>query len=413
MGSRLTPEFITWLQELRREFHQYPELSLQEVRTTARVIEIMKDLGLEVRSFTDMPGAVGVLKGAGAGASIALRADMDALPIQETCDVSWRSRIDGQMHACGHDAHTSIMLGVAKNLVESGLSKKMTGDVIFIFQPAEETGLGAKMMIDRGILEEFTISKILACHVSGILQAGQVGVCPGVSHAQAKTFQIKISGKGAHGARPHQAIDSIVATAHLITAIQTIVGRNLNPGHAGVISVGSIVAGKAPNVIPDHADLTGTIRAFDQKDMTLLCQRLKEICKGIEHSFQTTCKLEIKETFPLWTNDKAVCDIAVNAANSLWSTKCVEIISAQTGSEDFGYFTQKVPGAMIRLGCANSDRGLKPVFHASNFDFDEKVLGVGVELFTEIITQNLTSKQSKHALNCKTKDHSGKKDIYV
>jgi len=386
----LTSEFITWLRELRREFHQYPELSLQEVRTTARVIEIMKDLGLEVRSFHDMPGAVGVLKGSGSRASIALRADMDALPIQETCDVPYRSHIDGQMHACGHDAHISIMLGVAKNLVESGLSKKMTGDVVFIFQPAEETGFGAKMMLDRGALEGFTISKILACHVSGILQVGQVGVCPGVSHAEAKTFQIRISGKGSHGAKPHQATDSIVAAAHLITAIQTIVSRNLNPDHTGVISVGSMVAGKAPNVIPDHADLTGTIRAFDQKDMTLLCQRLKEICQGLEHSFLTTCELEIKKTFPLWNNDVGVCDLAANTASYLWGTRCVEVISPQTGSEDFGYFTHKIPGAVVRLGCANSDRGLNPVLHASDFNLDEKVLGLGVELFTEIITQDLT-----------------------
>jgi len=389
MESKLPSEFITWLRELRRGFHQYPELSLQEVQTTAKVIEIMKNLGLEVRSFTDMTGAVGILKGAGAGASIALRADMDALPIKETCDVSYRSRIDGQMHACGHDAHTSIMLGVAKNLVESGLSEKMTGDVIFIFQPAEETGLGARMMIDRGALEGYDISKILSCHLSGILQAGQVGVCPGVSHAAADSFQIRISGKGAHGARPHEAIDPLVAAAHLITALQTIVSRNLNPGHAGVISVGSIIAGKAPNVIPKHADLAGTIRAFEQKDLKLLTRRLKEICLGVERSFQVSCNLEIKKAFPHWTNDQAVCDTAVRAAKSLWGTESVEFMSPQTGSEDFGYFTQKVPGAMIRLGCADTDRGLKPVFHASEFDIDERVLGIGVELFTRIITQCL------------------------
>lgn len=386
--TSLAPEFITWVQDLRRELHKHPELSLKEVRTTSRVTEIMRGLGLEIKPLANMTGAVGILRGTGKRRAIALRADMDALPIQEKNEVSYRSIIDGSMHACGHDAHTAILLGVAKNLVDSGIYRKLDGDVVFIFQPAEEIGMGARMIIDQGVIDGLNIEKILACHVSGI-EVGKVGICPGICYAASDSFQIKVLGKGGHGAYPHQTADPIVASAHLITALQTIISRNLAPTDAGVISVGRITAGEVSNVIPEHAHLNGTIRAFRQKDQEFLRQRLKEICSGIESSFRVTCTLDIKEVMPLCYNDQAVCDTVSKAAKSLWGETSVEAGSPVPGSEDFAFFTQKFPGAIIKLGCAEIGHDSIPVLHAPDFDIDERVLGVGVELFTKIASQYL------------------------
>jgi amidohydrolase len=376
----------SWLVETRRDFHRYPELGLKEFRTTARIKEILTGLGAR---FQDLPGletgVVAVFEGQPGSKTLALRADIDALPMDELNDVPYKSTIPGVMHSCGHDCHATVMLGVAKQVVESGLLTKIKGRLKFVFQPAEEIVAGARRMIDAGVLENPKVDRILALHMNTDLPAGKVGLYRGVSHAHTDSFQLIIQGKGIHGAYPHNGIDPIVAGAHFVTALQSIVGRNVDPLDAAVISVGQFTAGTAPNIIPDQALLRGTVRTFTLEVRALVRERLQDMAESLQKSFRVAVDYRFIPGVPSTINDETVAADLYAAAVSVLGAENVGYLTPKMGGEDFGLFTQVVPGAFMRLGCANEARGITAKGHSPHFDVDETSLPIGVEIMVEAI----------------------------
>ena len=379
-----------WLIATRREFHMHPELSNEEIQTTQRVKEILRGIEVEVQDLPGLTGAVGLIRGKGRNTTIALRADIDALPIQELNEAAYKSKRDGVMHACGHDAHTAIMLGVAKYLQESGLGQKLKGNVKFLFQPAEEKGTGAREMIARGVLENPTVDKVLACHVSPELPVGTIGINRTQSHASADWFSLCIRGKGAHGARPSEGTDPIVAGAYFITAVQSIISRNVPPNDTAVLTVGKFAAGSAPNIIPEYAHLEGTIRAFRDDIRNQVIKRLRESIRGIEESFCVSCSFELHEGMPACVNDEHVSGFMYEVAVHVLGSGKVTYIPPVTGSEDFALFAIERPSAIIRLGCGNEEKTVVHPLHSPYFDVDEGVLSIGVRVFVEAIRRALT-----------------------
>jgi len=379
-----------WLVAIRRDFHMYPEISNQEIKTTEKIKEILQSLDVTVQKLHGLTGLTALIPGEGNGKTIALRADIDALPIQELNDVPYKSRHDGTMHACGHDVHTTIMLGVAKHIQESGFSKKLKGNVKFLFQPGEERGTGAKEMIAQGVLKNPDVDRIFACHVSPDLPIGVVGVNRTQSHASADRFILDIKGKGAHGGHPEEGIDPIVAGSYFVTAVQSIISRNIRPTDTAVITLGTFTAGKVANVIPDQAHLEGTIRAFRNDVREQLIQRVHDIIQGIELTFHVTCRLQFLEGVPACINDEHTSSFLYEAAAHVCGSNNMRYLPPVTGSEDFAFFAIERPSAMIRLGCANKEKGLVHMLHSPHFDVDEEVLLIGVRVFTEAIRRALT-----------------------
>ena len=382
-------EFKDWLSGIRRDLHMYPETAYQEVRTTERIKAVLDELGVETRTFEDITGVVGLIGNPDRGRTVALRADIDALPLDELNDVDYRSRNEGRMHACGHDASTTIMLGVAKRLVESGRAEGLNGAVKFLFQPAEEGGAGARAMIERGVLEDPSVDWIMAGHMFPEMELNTVGIYRAQSHASADTFTLEIEGQGAHGAKPHQGVDPIVAAANFITAIQTIVSRNVDPLETAVISVGRIEGGRTANVIPQKVEIMGTIRALDIPVRQHLQQRLREIVAGLETTFGVSCSLDLSDGYPPCINDSQVAAFLHKVALDIVGEDRVKYLQPTTGGEDFAFFALEKPAAIIRLGCGNETKGLTFPLHSPRFDIDEDVLIIGVDVFSEAVLRFL------------------------
>ena len=381
--------FDEWLKIIRRDFHIHPELAFQEYRTTDRILGLLEKMGLEAQRFKDHTGAVGLLRGAYEGPTIALRADIDALPVTELGSTPYQSQNEGCMHACGHDANMAIMLGVARRLSDSGAMQQCHGNVKFIFQPAEEQLSGAATLIDAGVLESPTVDCIIAGHMAPNLQVGQIGVFKNIGYASADSFDISVVGKGTHGARPEQGTDPIVAAAAMVTMLQSIVSRNVKPSAAGVISVGMIHGGTAGNVIPESVNMAGTIRALDPVVRKLLEKRLKEVVTGIANTYGVQCQLELHDGTPLLVTDERISAFIFKTAQKVAGMENVSYVPPTMGSEDFAFFTRRCPGTIIRLGCANLSAGLNAPLHSPYFDIDERVLGLGVEVFTQAVTDYL------------------------
>jgi amidohydrolase len=382
-------QFDQWLSETRRHFHMHPEISHLEKRTTKRIAEILKEYNCEVQLFDDMTGAVGIIRGALDGPTIGLRADIDALPIEELNDVPYKSRNPGAMHACGHDAHTTIMLGVAKNIMESGLQTKLRGNVKFFFQPAEERVAGAKAMIEKGVLDNPKVDRVIAGHMAPDVPVGKVGIFRGLGYASADRFELKITGKGSHGARPEDGNDPIVAGSNFVTTIQSIVSRNIKPTEAAVVTVGKFRSGDASNVIPEFAFLEGSIRALSGVIRQKIFDRLHEIAAGLEITYNVACSFKIHEGVPTLENDIEVAEFLYQVSQDILGTDNVQYFPPVMGSEDFSYFTEERPSAIMRLGCANSEKGFTGTLHSPHFDIDEQVLEVGVAIFTEAVVRFL------------------------
>jgi amidohydrolase len=383
-------QFHQWLSETRRDFHMHPEISHQEKRTTQRIAEILKELGCEVQLFDDMTGAVGMIRGAQNGPTIGLRADIDALPIQELNDIPYKSQNPGAMHACGHDAHATIMLGVARHIMTSGLQSKLKGNVKFFFQPAEERIAGAKAMIERGVLENPRVDRVIAGHMAPDLPVGTVGVFRGLGYASADMFELNITGKGTHGARPEDGNDPIVAGAHFVTIIQSIVARNIKPTDAAVVTVGKFTSGDVSNVIPETAHLEGSIRALSAEVRQQLIERLHEIAAGLGKTFNVDSQFILHEGVPPLKNNIEVADFLYEVSKDVRGVENVSYRPPAMGSEDFSYFTEERPSAIMRLGCSNSEKGLQRSLHSPYFDIDEQVLEVSVAIFTEAVVRFLT-----------------------
>jgi amidohydrolase len=379
-----------WLQGLRREFHMYPETAMREERTTARVKEVLAQIGVEIIDYPGLEsGVVAVLRGAEPGRTMAIRADMDALSLDEDSEAPYRSRNKGAMHACGHDAHTAILLGVAKKAVESGLTERIKGQVKLLFQPAEENLSGAKAMIAAGVLEDLRPEIILTGHMDVEVEVGQVGLYREVSHAASDRLFINVQGKGGHAGAPHFTSDPVVAACHIVLAMQSIVSRNLDPRDSAVISIGMIQAGSAANIIPDHVEIIGSIRTFTKANRDLVFDRLKSIATNVGLGLGAEVEVTIKEGVPPCPNDDKATEVLHRAASQVLGEENVLWPRMRTGSEDFALFAQEISGAVMRLGCRNQDKGIVHPAHSPRFDLDERVLPLGVDVFCRAIEDYL------------------------
>ncbi len=373
--------------QTRRDIHMHPELGFQEYRTSALVAKRLGEMGIHVKTGVGKTGVVGVLKGENDGPVIALRADMDALPMQETGDVPYRSVIDGVMHACGHDGHVAMLLGAAQVL--SAKRESLSGMVKFIFQPAEEGEGGARYMIADGVLDG--VDEIYGIHLWNYQKYGTVGVKPGPVLASADIFDLVIRGKGGHGAAPQGTQDTIVAAAQLINMLQTIVSRNSNPLENTVLTVGSIHGGYNFNIIADEVKLSGTTRAYTEANRNMIKTRMKEIIAGVEKAFGVSAELDYQDGYPPTINDEQVTERLIISARKIVGDGVIHPYMTM-GGEDFSYFAQKVPGCFIFIGSSPADKPPMSVpHHCSHFDIDERALLVGSSVFVQLALDRLSS----------------------
>ncbi len=368
-------DLVARVVELRRTIHRHPELGMEEVET-ARLVESELDaLGIEHRRVATT-GTVGVIRGGKPGHVVALRADMDALPITEKTGLDYASTIPGKMHACGHDAHTAMLLGAARALV--GMRDELAGTVVLLFQPAEEGPGGAAPMIAEGALDDPKVEAVAMLHVDGRLEPGQIGITPGPVNASADELYITVSGRGGHGAYPHNTTDTIPATAAMILALQNIAARETDPLKSVVVTIGTIAGGYRNNVIADEVKLSGTLRAHDPEVRDGLETRVRRILDGVASAYGVSAKTEILYGYPPVVNNVT---LATNFRAHMQKRDDIEVSSPPPtmGAEDFAYFAQRVPGVHVRLGIRSEAAGSTHPAHAAYFRIDEAALPVGVK----------------------------------
>ena len=371
---------------IRRDIHKHPELGFEVHRTAELVSKHLNNLGFEVSTGIGKTGVVGDLIGKNDGPTIGLRADMDALPIQETSDLPYSSVNEGVMHACGHDGHTAMLLGAATIIKQ--LQDKLNGNVRFIFQPAEEGDGGARYMIEDGCLD--SVNEIYGIHLWNYQQYGEVGVKEGPILAAADVFSITIKGVGGHGAAPQGTVDAILVSAHLITALQSIVSRNTNPLESTVITIGQINGGHNFNVIADEVRLTGTTRAYTENNRNMIKKRMQDIIDGVSKSFGAEIVLKYKEGYPPTVNHEGPTKLVL-AASSMVVGKGAGYPYLSMGGEDFSYYLQKVPGCFFFVGSAPDKKNiLSTPHHCSHFDIDERSLLIGASVYVNLIDNILS-----------------------
>ncbi|NJM70828.1 MAG: amidohydrolase [Scytonema sp. RU_4_4] len=378
----LQPQLVEW----RRQLHQKPELGFQEKLTAQFVSQKLQEWGIEHQTGIAQTGIVATIRGNNLSPQkvLAIRADMDALPIQELNEVPYRSQHDGVMHACGHDGHTAIALGTAYYLHQN--RETFAGTVKIIFQPAEEGPGGAKPMIEAGVLKNPDVDAIIGLHLWNNLPLGTLGVRAGALMAAVETFKCTIVGKGGHGAMPHQTVDSVVVAAQIVNALQTIVARNVNPIDSAVVTVGELHAGTRNNVIADTARMSGTVRYFNPAYEGFFKQRIEQIIAGICQSHGASYDYECWSLYPPVINDATIADLVRSVAEEVIETPVGVVPECQTmGGEDMSYFLQQVPGCYFFLGSANPEKGLAYPHHHPRFDFDETILAMGVEMFIRCV----------------------------
>jgi len=374
----LTEQVVSW----RRNFHRHPEVAFEEKRTSAVVREFLEGLGLPVRSAAGT-GLIAVLEGKTGGKTIALRADMDALPVQEVGGREYGSLNKGAAHACGHDGHMAMMMAAAKIL--TGRRNDLGGRVVFLFQPAEEKPPGgAKRMVEEGALDG--VDAVFGLHLWQSFPTGKVGVIPGPMMARSDNFDLVVTGKGGHGALPHTAVDPIVAAAQIVMNCQTIVSRSVDPLKPCVVTFGTIHGGTTHNIIPPEVTLSGTVRTFDLAVQALAEKRLREITEETAKAFGASCRVKYEVGYPAVVNDAAMVDFAVGVAKRVLGEGCPQRFDPIMGGEDFAYYLQKVPGAFIFLGDGD---GREYPHHHPAFDIDEKALPMGVLLLVSLALEYL------------------------
>ena len=373
----------------RRAIHRNPELAYQERETAALVASRLTELGIPYREGVGGTGVVGLIEGGHSGRTVLLRADMDCLPIQEENDLEFKSQNAGRMHACGHDSHTAILLGAARLL--NARRSELTGNVKLMFQPAEEGGAGAVAMIEDGVLENPTVDGAFMLHVNYPTYTGNVGTAPGPVLAGADAWRITVEGQGGHASRPQFSVDPIVVAAQIVTALQTLVSREVAPYETAVLTIGSLHAGTAHNIIPDRATLEGTIRAYDDKLMERLERRLEETAKGIALGMRATARVDFEMRYPPTINDAAMAELAAGALRRVLGAEHVRDADPNFAAEDFSFVLQRVPGAALNLGVRHpSWTEPKPV-HTPRFQLDEDAIPVGVASMTAVALEFLGS----------------------
>ena len=372
-----------YTQNLRRDFHRHPELGFQEFRTAGVVERELAQLNLdELKTGIATTGVIGLLKGIKPGPVLLLRFDMDALPIVEETGAVYASQNDGLMHACGHDSHTAIGLSVAKIL--AGKRDTLAGTIKFVFQPAEEGLGGAQLMVKEGVLANPKPDYALAVHVWNDLEVGKFGITSGPMMGAAETFQVVITGKGGHGAAPHQAVDPILAASQVVTSLQSIVSRNVPPLESAVVTVGSIHGGSAFNIIPPRVELTGTIRTFTREVRQTVLTRFQEITEGIAGSFGCSVEIKMDSITPAVNNDTVLTGRVQEIAEQLFPDAGIETNLVTMGSEDFAFMMDDVPGCFVFVGSANPEKGLDAKHHHPKFDIDERAMRNAVALMTAV-----------------------------
>ena len=383
----LQAELVRW----RREIHQRPELGFQEEITAQFICDRLTEWDISYQRDIAKTGVVALIEGMLPGEStgkqapvLGIRADMDALPVQELNEVSYRSVHEGKMHACGHDGHVAIALGTAKYLHTH--RDQFWGTVKIIFQPAEEGPGGAKPMIEAGVLKDPDVDALVGLHLWNNLPLGTLGVRSGPMMAATEFFTCRIQGKGGHGAIPQQTVDAVVVGAQVVNALQTVVSRNIDPLKSAVLTVGEFKAGTAVNVIADSAYLSGTVRYFDVDYGELIPQRLEQVIAGVCEAHGASYQLDYHKLYPPVVNDRAIADLVRSVALSVVETPAGVVPECQTmGGEDVSFFLQAVPGCYFFLGSANIEKGLAYPHHHPRFNFDETALSVGVEMFVRIV----------------------------
>jgi len=380
-------EIRDWIVERRRQLHRHPELMYEEVETSRLVRETLDELGIPYRHPLAKTGVLATL-GGGPGPCVALRADMDALPIHEEADVPFRSEVDGKMHACGHDCHTAMLLGAARLLKER--EADISGTVKLLFQPAEEGGAGGRLMRDEGALEEPRVERIFGLHVWPQLPTGTIGACEGVFLAASATLEMTVRGTGGHAAMPHRTIDPVVTAAKLVTELQTLVSRETDPLDSAVVSITTINGGKAFNVIPEVVKLTGTIRALNMEMLGHLKTRVSEIATSVATA--NRCEAEIAfpgNDYPPTVNDGESWKLAQRLGAEALGASAVHEMPPVMGGEDFAFYTEQVPGCFVGLGVRNEAQGAAYYVHHPKFKADEDALPLGTALHVAFALNSL------------------------
>jgi len=369
---------------LRREIHREPELGFDTRKTAEKVLAALDGLPLDVQTGVAENGLVATLKGGGEGPTVALRADMDALPIYEETGLPFASETDGKMHACGHDGHTSMLVGAARALCEDHLRERLNGTVKFVFQPAEEGGGGGQVMVEKGVADG--VDSIFALHLWPGLEFGKAATKAGPIMAAADAFEMEIKGKGGHGAMPHMTVDAVAIAAQVVTVLQTVVAREVNPVEPAVLTVGEIEAGTAFNIIPETARLGGTVRTVDADLRQRMPERIEELARGVARGMRGDAELNYRFSYPVTRNDAGAAGLALNVAKELFGEdRAMEVEHPSMGGEDFAFFLEELPGAYIWLGVGDVS-GL----HTPRFAFDEEILPQGAALLTALALESLS-----------------------
>jgi amidohydrolase len=373
----VTPEVVA----IRRDVHSHPEPGFKETRTADLIERRLCAMRVDARRIAGT-GILATIKGGKPGKTMLVRADIDALPVTELNEVSYRSKVPGMMHACGHDGHVATALGAATIL--AGRRDKLAGTIKFMFQPAEEGPGGALPMIEAGILDKPKVDACFAMHMWNDLEVGQIGARPGPVFASADEFTIKIVGKGGHGAAPHQVIDPVVAAAHVTLALQTIVSRKTHALKSAVVTVGQIHGGVRHNIISDTATLNGTCRALEKPVRAMIQKEIRAIAKGVAGALGAKAEVEWRDGYPPTVNDPKMTELVRGAAAEVVGEGNVVAQEITMGAEDMSYVLERVRGCYWLLGSANAKKGLDYPHHSARFDFDESSLPIGVQVWVKI-----------------------------
>jgi hippurate hydrolase len=385
------PEIIAYTDELtewRRDIHAHPELCYQENRTSDLVAKRLESFGIEVTRGIAQTGLVGTLKAGTGNRAIGLRADMDALPLHEKNEFAHRSRHDGRMHACGHDGHTTILLGAARYLATT---RNFDGTVYFIFQPAEEGGGGGRVMVEEGLFERFPVEAVYGLHNAPRYPTGKFFTRPGPVMAAAASFDLHVTGRGAHAARPESGLDAIVAAAHVVTALQSVVSRTISPFDTAVVSVTQIHGGDAYNIIPEDVQIRGNCRSYRTEVMDRIEATIRRIAENTAAAYGTTARLDFRRGYPPLVNHARETEIACDAAALVVGEPNVDRDGApRMASEDFSYMLEARPGAFIFLGNGDSEGSCD--VHNPRYDFNDEILAVGASYFARLVETTLAKR---------------------
>ncbi|MEK5504792.1 MULTISPECIES: M20 metallopeptidase family protein [Paenibacillus] len=375
-------ELIAW----RRHLHQHPELSFEETNTSAFIADQLRSFGIEVRTNVGGNGVLGFLEGGQPGRTIAFRADFDALPIQDEKEVPYKSTVPGVMHACGHDGHTAALLGVARVLSHN--REALKGKIVFIFQHAEEKPPGgAKFMIEDGCLEG--VEAVYGIHLASEIPFGKIGLKSGPAMAAVDAFTIQINGKGGHGARPHQTVDSIVIGSQIVNGLQQVVSRRVDPIESAVLTIGVFQAGTAFNVIADKAKIEGTVRTFNKEVRKEVENEIRSIVKGLTEAYHAGYEMDYLNGYPSLVNAEVETERVRELIGRLYGADAFLDLKPVMGAEDFAYYLEQRPGAFIHVGARNEDERTHFAHHHPHFDFDERALLVSGHIFLALALEYL------------------------